>query len=58
SLRASVEVERTPAGARVTRKLERNIGFEPKIRYDELRAAADCFKRARQLVLNFAPPPK
>lgn len=58
SLRASVEVERTPAGARVTRKLERNIGFEPKIRYDELRAAADAFKRARQLVLNFAPPPK
>lgn len=55
SLRASVEVERTPSGARVTRRLDRSVGFEPKTRYDELRAAADAFKRARQLVLNFAP---
>jgi hypothetical protein len=55
SLRATVDVERTEKGARVTRKLERVLGFESKSRYPELRAAADAFKRARFLVLTFAP---
>ncbi|MFO0593684.1 MAG: DUF3857 domain-containing protein [Myxococcaceae bacterium] len=58
SLRASVKVERTPTGARVTRRLDRSIGVEPKSKYDDLRAAADAFKRARQLVLTFAPETK
>jgi hypothetical protein len=55
SLRASVEVERTKTGARITRRLDRTLGFEPKSRYAELRAAADAFKLARFLVLEFAP---
>ncbi|MFT3711684.1 MAG: DUF3857 domain-containing protein [Archangium sp.] len=58
SLRTSVEVERTPTGARVTRRIDTTIGFENKARYPELRAAADAFKRARQLVLEFAPEAK
>jgi hypothetical protein len=55
SLRTSVEVERTPTGARVTRRLDTVIGFEPHAQYAKLREAADAFKRTRQLVLEFAP---
>lgn len=55
SLRASVVVERTPTGARVTRTLERTLGFERRANYADLRAAADAFKRARHLVLQFNP---
>lgn len=53
NLRVEVVVERTADGARITRSLGWKLGVGLKAEYPELRAAADAFKRARQVVLTF-----
>ncbi|MGV3623909.1 MAG: DUF3857 domain-containing protein [Archangium sp.] len=50
-----VKWERTPTGARVTRKLTQEIVSIPAGRYSEVRATIEAFRQARREVLVFAP---
>lgn len=54
-MRAEVRVERTPGGAKVTRRLSWTLGVVRRAEYADLRAVADVFKQARRQVLVFSP---
>jgi hypothetical protein len=53
AMSATVKVEATDRGARLTRSLTRNVGEWPKALYPDLRKVAAAFKQARHQLLVF-----
>ncbi|GMU61273.1 MAG: hypothetical protein AMXMBFR34_30360 [Myxococcaceae bacterium] len=53
AMSASVKVEATEKGARLTRSLTRRVGEWPKALYPDLQKVATVFKDARHQLLAF-----
>lgn len=54
-MQTEVVVERTPTGAKLTRRMAWSLDEVKAFRYPELRQVADVFKRVRMEVLVFTP---